>query len=84
MGLIETEKFDFKLDKYIKNVIVENNKGRKSYNYNNAQLTKIEIDKKELNNSKVTIEYNIVISNLGEVSGYIKNVVDYLPNGFKI
>lgn len=83
MGLIETEKFDFKLDKYIKNVIVENNKGRKSYNYNNAQLTKIEIDKKELNNSKVTIEYNIVISNPGEVAGYIKNVVDYIPKGFK-
>lgn len=82
MGLIESEKFDLKLDKYIKNVIVQNGKGKNSYNYNNAQLTKIEIDKKELNNSKLTIEYNIVISNPGEVSGYIKNVVDYLPSGF--
>ena len=82
MGLIESEKFDLKLDKYIKNVIVENSKGKTIYDYKNTQLAKLEIDAKELNKTKITIEYNIVISNIGEIPGYIKNVVDYIPKGF--
>lgn len=82
MGLIETEKFDLKLDKYIKNVTVENSTGKNIYDYKNTQLAKVEIDAKAINNTKITIEYNIVISNQGEVPGYIKNVVDYIPKGF--
>ena len=82
MGLIETEKFDLKLDKYIKNVKVENSAIKNIYDYKNTQLAKVELDAKEINNTKLTIEYNIVISNQGEIPGYIKNVVDYIPKGF--
>lgn len=82
MGLIETEKFDFKLNKYISKVTVENEKGKKIYNYNDTQLAKVELDSKELYNSKLTIEYKIEVKNEGEVKGYIKNIVDYIPEGF--
>lgn len=84
MGLIETEKFDFKLNKYISKIIVENDKERKIYNYNDTQLAKIEIDSKKLDNSKLTVEYKIEVKNEGEVKGYIKNIVDYIPEGFTI
>lgn len=82
MGLIETEKFDLKLNKYVSKIIVENNKGKKIYNYDNTQLAKIEIDSKELYNSKLIVEYKIEVKNEGEVKGYVKNIVDYIPEGF--
>lgn len=83
MGLIKNEIFDFKLDKYISKVSVTNAKGTKEYNYNNSSLAKIEIGSKEIEGTEVKVEYKIVVTNEGETSGYITEIVDYLPEGLQ-
>lgn len=83
IGLVEIEKFDLELNKYISKVVVQNNDGTKEYTYNDASLAKVEVAAKQLNNTKIVVEYTIKVSNNGEVDGYVKNIVDYMPSDFK-
>ncbi|MCI8636511.1 MAG: hypothetical protein HFJ36_01390 [Clostridia bacterium] len=80
-GFIENKKTDLKLDKTINKVTVRNNKGTEVRAYNQTKLAKVEIDGKQIRNSEVTIEYNIAITNNGEVAGYVNEIIDYLPEG---
>lgn len=84
MGLIQAQKFDLKLDKYIEKVTVESNKSLKTYGYNNSQLAKVELHSKKEKNAKITVEYKIVISNIGEIDGYAKSIIDYIPEGWNL
>lgn len=84
IGLVPSQKFDLKLDKYISKITVENGSTTKQYAYNNANFTKIEVDRKMVNNTSVTIEYQISVTNEGEIPGYAKQIVDYLPEGVQI
>ena len=79
IGLVSKEKFDLKMDKTVTKITVQNNEGTKVHNYNNSKLAKVDITGKELNNSTVIIEYKIALTNEGNVAGYAKNIVDYLP-----
>ena len=81
IGLKEKHIFDMELNKYISRVVVQNSKGTKTYNYNNATFAKIEIHSKQLNGSVVVIEYSIKVKNTGEIPGFANTIVDYLPNG---
>ena len=80
IGLIELQNFDLKLDKYISRILVQNSAGTTTREYNNATTAKVELDAKKMNGSNVIIEYNIVVTNVGEVAGYARNIVDYLPS----
>ena len=80
IGLIELQNFDLKLDKYISRILVQNSAGTTTREYNNATTEKVELDAKQMNGSNVIIEYNIVVTNVGEVAGYARNIVDYLPS----
>lgn len=80
IGLLETNKFDLRLNKYISTITVQGNGTTKKYGYNNTDFAKIEIDRKTINNSTVTIEYKISVTNEGEVAGYANKVVDYLSS----
>lgn len=79
IGLVSKEKFDLKMDKTVTKITVQNNEGTKVHNYNNSKLAKVDITGKELNNSTVIIEYKIALTNEGNIAGYAKNIVDYLP-----
>ena len=79
IGLVEIEKADFKLEKYITKVVTKDKKGTITKGYNNKKLVKLEINPKKLKETSVTIEYKIKVTNVGEVGGYIKEIVDYLP-----
>lgn len=81
IGLLNASKFDMSLKKTISKITVYSNKGQRVYKYNNASFGKIDIKAKELSNSKVYMEYNITVKNNGEVSGYVKNIADYVPKG---
>ena len=81
IGLREKLVFDLELDKYITRIVVQNNKETKSYDYKDATLAKVEIHRKRVQGSLVVLEYKIKIKNNGEVAGYAKNIVDYLPSG---
>ena len=81
MGLVESQIFDFKLDKFVTQVSASGGGKSVSYNYNNTSLAKVELRSNLLRNSTVVVEYTITVTNMGEVSGYARNIVDYLPEG---
>ena len=81
IGLKEKLIFDLELDKYISRIVVQNSKETKVYDYENKTFAKVEIHKKQLQGSLVVLEYTIKVKNNGEMSGYVKNIVDYLPSG---
>lgn len=85
IGLNLNPEFDLQLDKYISKVTVQNSDGTKIYDYNEnkEKLAKIEINAKKLNGSTVIVEYTIAVTNNGDVSGYAKNIVDYLSPDLK-
>ncbi|MCI9246149.1 MAG: hypothetical protein HFJ30_03320 [Clostridia bacterium] len=84
IGLFVAEKFDLRLDKYISKVTTTTpSNGTKTYNYNNSKITKREIAGKDVGNSSLVVEYKIVATNEGQVEGYVKKIIDYLPDGAK-
>jgi len=81
IGLKEKLKFDLELQKYITKIVVQNSKGTKTYNYDYKTFAKTEIHRKQIQGSLVVLEYTIKVKNTGEISGFAKNIVDYLPTG---
>lgn len=79
MGLVKNGKFDFKIDKYVSKITVSNSKGTKEYTYNNSKLAKVEIDRKQIENTTINVEYSIVITNDGELDGYVNEILDNKP-----
>lgn len=79
LGLAEAKVFSLKLDKTISKIIVTNKNGSKTYDYDDSSLAKVEIPSKELSSSNVVIEYKLKVTNVGEIAGYAKTIVDYLP-----
>lgn len=49
--------------------------------YEGAKLAKTEIAAKYLSGSTVFVEYTMKVSNVGDVAGYAKKIVDYMPEG---
>lgn len=83
IGLKENLVFDLELDKYISRIVVQNQKGTKTYEYNDSTYQKVEINGKQLNNSIVILEYTIRVKNAGEIAGNVNSIVDYLPSGLE-
>ena len=81
IGLTDPLVFDLKLSKTIDKVTVNTKKGTKEYKYNKSSLAKVDIHAKELSGAKVYVEYVITVSNKGEIPGYAKSIVDYVPKG---
>lgn len=79
-GFIENEIFDLTLNKYISKITVQNKEGTTVKEYNKEQLAKLEIDSKQLAGSTVLIEYQMRITNEGELAGYANEIVDYMPS----
>ena len=79
MGLIKATSFDLALTKTISKVTVQNKGGTKAYDFNNTDLAKVDINAKYLNGSTVLVEYTFTVKNEGEIEGYAKQLVDYLP-----
>ena len=79
MGLVEATTFDLSLTKTITKVTVQSTNGTKSYDFDNEDLAKVDINAKYLNGAKVFVEYTFTVKNEGEVEGYAKKIVDYMP-----
>lgn len=83
MGLVANNKFDLKLDKYINQITVKNDK-TKTYQYQNEKLAKIEIAAKQIDKTQVQIEYKIVVTNEGNVTAYVDEVIDYVSQDLQV
>ena len=76
----ENKIFDLKLDKYINKVEIKNSTGVQIASYDKEKLAKVEIAAKQLDNSTVTVEYQIEVTNEGEIPGYANEIIDYIPS----
>lgn len=81
LGLVDAKLFDLNLDMGITKITVQNKKGTTTKKYDLEKLTKTEISQRYLAGSEIYIEYTIRIKNEGEVAGYAKKIVDYIPEG---
>ena len=80
LGLTEAKVFDLKIEKVISKMIVTNSEGTKTYDFKDTNLAKVEISAKNLKDSSVVVEYKIKVTNNGDVPGYAKSIVDYIPS----
>ncbi len=84
IGLVRAGIFDLSLDANLNKVTVQNDEGANTYEMENPKLAKIDINPKYVNSSKIFAEYTISVTNRGEISGYAKSIVDYLPEGLEL
>ena len=82
VGLLNKQNAKFNINKTVTKVTVETNKGTKEKKYNNSNLVKTEIKAKEIEGAKVTAQYKITVTNEGEYSAKIEELVDNIPEGF--
>lgn len=83
IGVKQKVNFDLELNKYISKITIQNNKETKSYDFENEEFAKVEINGKQLNSSTVILEYTIQVKNTGDVAGFARNIVDYMPSGLE-
>ena len=80
LGLAEAKVFSLRLEKTISKMIVTNQEGTKTYDFDDKNLAKVEIASKSLSDSSVIIEYKMKVINDGEIAGYANSIVDYIPS----
>ena len=79
--------FDLSITKYISKVVIDNGKGVKEIDRtleDKDNLLKLEFDAKELNKTTLTLTYNLLVKNIGDIPGYATEITDYLPEDFTL
>ena len=71
------------VNKGITKVTVNDNVKTEKYDFNAVNTAKVEIDGKNIKGSLVLVEYEIAITNNGEVAGYAKLISDQIPDNMK-
>ncbi len=85
LGLVEKSNFDLKLNGEISEIIVQkSDQSSETYNFKDRQTIKIELDRKNLDNTKVFVKYNIKAINEGELEGNVLKLNAYIPEGMKL
>lgn len=82
IGLKVAKKFDMKLEKFVKSITVSNTVENKKYDFEDSNLAKVDINKKYIDQTTIITEYVIKVTNVGDVEGYVKKIVDYLPSDY--
>ena len=81
IGLYTSERFDLRIDKYISRVTLTTPTiGTQATDYNNSKLQRIEVLERNVNQSSAVVEFKIVVTNEGSISGYAKKLVDHIPD----
>jgi len=83
IGLVELKVFDLRLDKFVSKILIQNSSGTTVKEYTDSTLAKYELDGKLVNGTNVIVEYKIKVTNVGELEGYVKKIVDYVPSDLK-
>ncbi len=81
IGLYQAGIFDLDLDVNINQITVQNPEETKVLEMENPKLAKYDVKPQYTNNTRVIIEYSIDVANKGELAGYAKQIVGYLPEG---
>ena len=80
IGLVPRKKFDFSLNKTINKVSMVYNGNTTEKVFDSNKLAKIEIPAKQISHTTIVVEYQIEVKNEGEISGYVDEIVDYIPS----
>ena len=83
IGLIKMESAIFSINKVVTRMSMTNPKTSKTVDFNNSKLAKMDADGKYINSTNFVIEYKLSVTNEGSVPGYVKRILDKVPNGFK-
>ena len=83
LGLVESKKFDLKLDKTVSKITVQDNNGTKVYDFKDAKIAKKDLVGKNVESTTIIVEYKIKVTNEGAIPGYVKKIVDYMPSEMK-
>ena len=83
LGLVYAKTFDLSLNMGITKVSQYNDSTEKmtTTNFKHEKLVQVPIKAKYINNTTVYIEYEITIKNEGDIAGFAKQIVDYIPEG---
>ena len=84
IGFVKAGMFDLSLDANINRITVQNDKETNTYEMENPKLAKVDINPKYADSSKLFVEYTITVANRGEIAGYVKSIVDYLPEELEL
>ena len=81
LGLSRIRNFDLSINKTVSRVTVTNPNLETRVQDVNAAFGKIDLYNTYIKDTTVLVEYSIVVTNEGEIPGYAKEIVDYLPDG---
>lgn len=81
LGLRDKQKLEINVESKVSKLTVVY-KDKKSQVFE-GDITSVELNKKKLENSNIIVEYTITVKNTGNVAGYAKSVVDYIPSGME-
>lgn len=80
----DNKKFDLSSEKYITNVTIKYNDTNEVDNRtisNKHSITKFDVKENRLKYLELTLEYKIVVTNVGNKEGTLNSIVDRIPNG---
>ncbi len=83
LGIFEADKFDMALEMGITKVTMQGPNGTTTHNYDGSKLVKEDLAAKYLAGTTVLVEYEIKITNKGDLAGYAKKIADYIPADMK-
>lgn len=81
LGLSRIRNFDLSIDKTISKVTATNPYIETIEQEVNSSFGKIDLYNTKIEDTTVLVEYNITVTNEGEIPGYAEEIVDYLPEG---
>ncbi len=81
IGLVNAQKFDLSLNKTVTKITTQSKAGTTTQEYNGQKLVQVPIAAKQVASTSVYVEYSITVTNEGDVAGFAKKVVDYIPEG---
>ena len=87
---INQKYFDLSLKKWVSKAIVTNEDGSQNIietghtgDENPDPPAKVDLGRQDINKVTVKFEFQIKVTNEGEVAGYVKEITDYIPEGLK-
>ncbi len=75
--------FDMKLDAQVEKITVQNSAEKSEYVPENKDLGKVDIDPDLVSDTKVFIEYKVIVKNQGTIPGKVTKIVDYTTDGIE-
>ena len=83
MGLVEKHKFDLNINGYITSIKVKDSKDTQNYEFEDGDDVKLKISSSKLKNAEITANFKIKITNNGDISAYVNQIKNIIPEGWE-